>query len=167
MCAVTLTIAAMWATSAPIRAVAGAWWLCAVLATSLLAPPRERLNEWTEALACAAMGLKKTAVVAGRRCEDIIGERGLRRAKAVRRWVREAKLEFGELKDREADRIVLKRWLGERMRAADMRTKDAVQLIPLVVETFMLPTKEEVEAAAVGVSAAAGLMRAALERPLD
>lgn len=78
----------------------------------------------------------------------------------VRDWVWNAKLHFGELKDTSADRICLKRWLGEQMKASgSVRTCDAVHFIPTIVELVFIPGIAEVLAARVAQSGVARLMR--------
>lgn len=83
----------------------------------------------------------------------------------VLKWLNAAKVHFGELRDTAADRICLKRWLGEKMKAADMRDKDALGLIPVVVELMFVPTIDDALAAQVKRSRVAATMKACCPRP--
>jgi hypothetical protein len=73
---------------------------------------------------------------------------------AVRRWLDTAILKFGRMSDTPADRRVLRLWLAEEMKRADMRDADAVRLIPTVVEFMFIPGIEEFMAKMVRESCA-------------
>lgn len=73
---------------------------------------------------------------------------------AVRRWLDTAILKFGRMNDTPADRRVLRLWLAEEMKRADMRDADAVRLIPTVVEFMFIPGIEEFMAKMVRESCA-------------
>jgi len=66
--------------------------------------------------------------------------------RSVRRWVRRAKLHFGEVKDSAADQLCVKRWLAEQMKAEDMREKDARGLIPIVAYLASVPDADDITA---------------------
>jgi hypothetical protein len=66
--------------------------------------------------------------------------------RGIRTWLEEAICFFGRLEDTPADRQVLRKWLGAQMKAGDVRTKDAVDWIPMVVELYFLPTTGELRA---------------------
>lgn len=67
-------------------------------------------------------------------------------SKVVREWVHKCILRFGRMDDTPADRRVLRLWLAEEMKKADMRDKDAVALIPTVIEFMYIPGQEELVA---------------------
>lgn len=79
---------------------------------------------------------------------------------AVRRWLDASILKFGRMNDTPADRRVLRLWLAEEMKKADMRDFDAVRLIPTVVEFMFIPGAEELMAKMVRDSCAASALRA-------
>lgn len=77
---------------------------------------------------------------------------------AVRRWLDSAILKFGRMNDTPADRRVLRLWLAEEMKKADMRDRDAVRLIPLIVEFMFIPGVEDLMAKLVRESLAKGII---------
>lgn len=97
--------------------------------------------------------------VGGTPVQGRLGANELAMSGFVRDWVWEAKLHFGELKDTTADRICLKRWLGEQMKAGSVRKSDAIHYIPMIVELVFVPGIAEVLAARVAQSGVARLMR--------
>lgn len=72
---------------------------------------------------------------------------------AVRHWLDLAILKFGRMQDTPADRRVLRLWLAEEMKKADMRNADIVRHIPTVVEFMFIPGVEELMAKLVRDSA--------------
>jgi hypothetical protein len=78
---------------------------------------------------------------------------------ATEKWLHRAILKFGRLQDTPADRRVLRLWLGGEMEKADMRHKDAVSLIPLVVEMMFIPGVEELVAARIRKSVLATMLK--------
>jgi len=83
------------------------------------------------------------------------------RTRTIREWVERAKLRFGGSQDTAADRRVIRMWLADEMKQADMRTSDAVRLIPVVLEMVFLPGAGDIEAASVKQSRTAALLLAA------
>jgi hypothetical protein len=131
---------------------------------SLTKKPHDPVPDKVEAYVADMLGVSDSVRFDGKLAEEHLDEvdRGL--TQSAVKWVHELKMHFGELKDTSADRIVAKRWLAEQMKAADMRTKDAVALIPTVVELMFLPTLDELLAVMVRRSRVGGLMKALCPR---
>ncbi|APG76261.1 hypothetical protein 1 [Changjiang tombus-like virus 6] len=86
--------------------------------------------------------------------------------RVVREWLNKAILRFGRMEDTPADRRVLRLWLGDEMKKADMRDKDAVAIIPTVVEFMFVPGMEELQADEIRCSMMKqGLIRAVTADP--
>lgn len=80
-------------------------------------------------------------------------------SRVIREWVEKLKLRFGSLQDTPADRRVAKMWLADEMRQSDMRTKDAVRLIPIVVELGLLPNQGDIIARNLRYTRTADILR--------
>lgn len=140
---------------------------CVTLAAGLFAGRllRGKTSVEMEAVVANATGISKGTTIGGVVARSLLNEDQVTRGKAIRKWTRRARLQFGMLKDTTADRIVLRRWLAEQMKAEDMRDKDACRLIPFVVATFFLPTAEELEAAQWVGTDVAEMLRGAVQSP--
>lgn len=132
--------------------------LVAVLAAIALAmaDPAIGVTDEIEELAANAMGVSEFVTVGGARLQC---EGAKFTGRVIHDWVCKAKLHFGDLKDTPADRTVVKRWLAEQMKAADMRDKDAIALVPVVTELVWVPLESDVVAARVKRSKVVAAMK--------
>lgn len=78
---------------------------------------------------------------------------------AVRKWVTRVKLHFGAVTNKPADQICVKRWLGEQMKAEDMRDTDARRIIPVVAMLASVPDAADCFARAVEKSSVVAALR--------
>lgn len=78
---------------------------------------------------------------------------------AVRKWVTRVKLHFGAVTNKPADQLCVKRWLGEQMKAEDMRDTDARRIIPVVALLASVPDAADCLARAVEKSSVVAAMR--------
>jgi len=68
---------------------------------------------------------------------------------ATRKWVQRVKLHFGQVTMKPADQLCVKRWLGEQMKAEDMRDSDARALVPVVAVLSAVPDADDLRAVAM------------------
>nr|WRQ65076.1 hypothetical protein [Tolivirales sp.] len=78
----------------------------------------------------------------------------------VQEWVHKLQLHFGGLQDTAADRRVARMWLADEMKTADMRNKDAVRLIPVVIELAFLPQLGDIIAKSLAATKTAAMLKA-------
>lgn len=129
-----------------------------IVATTLTLLAKESLvpSEEHEALV-AEVAQVEHMVKVGERAIKPVTDQAVSRV--VREWVEKLKLRFGGLQDTPADRRVAKMWLADEMRQNDMRTKDAVRLIPIVVELALLPNQGDIIAKNLRGTRTAELLR--------
>lgn len=119
------------------------------------------LNLEVEAFTAEAVGMGGCVSVDGQPLgPDAPGTLGTR-CRSVREWVVKTKLKFGEVGNKPADIICVKRWLAEEMaKLPDLRDSDKRRLIPVVAMLSSVPDEADVFAAAVEKTAVVRAMRA-------
>lgn len=133
----------------------------AAVAATYVGAPSDGVPDILEAAAATALGVADCGTVGGKALNSFDQSDADRELSAVTiRWLTEAKLAHGPLKDHEAERRMLWRWLAERMKEADMRNKDAVALIPIIIGLYWSPTIDDVVGHWVSKTRVAKLMRA-------
>lgn len=105
---------------------------------------KDRPDDRMEAYVADIAGVGDVTEVGNATAEAVLDGVDKELTKGARKWLRKAKLHFGDLKDTTADRICLKRWLAEQMKGEDMRDKDACGMIPVVVTAMFIPTLDDV-----------------------
>lgn len=120
------------------------------------APPPGGTDAVAEAVASHALGADDSVstrgpgfAVATNEHTGAVVEAVRAKRKLVRDWVVRARLHFGEVKNTPADQLCVKRWLGEQMKAADVRDTDARATIPAIAFLATVPDEGDVFGAAV------------------
>lgn len=81
-------------------------------------------------------------------------------------WHYRARLNFGRLDQTEADKKCLQRWLGDKIHAEhpDMRTKDKVAMIDLILALYWVPRDSEIIAEMAANSGPAVILRSMMHQ---
>lgn len=121
----------------------------------------------TEAITAVALGMVNTepgepqTLINGRKVQ--MKAKSWDKAFVVRKWVVKTKLHFGTITSKPADQLCVKRWLGEQMKAEDMRDTDARAIIPVVALLASVPDAADCLAKAVEQSSVVAGMKSLVQ----